>query len=464
MVRSLLTAVLAATACSAEVVPSLVQDLPTVAVDAEWLVDGGPSVALLRGDRALMSDGASVHLLDPRRSEPLDLAIEGREVRGGVWLDGDVLAATEDGLYLWDGLPWPSPLQEAIGEPALALFADQADAWWLLDETGWRRRAEGAISRITIDGVPTKGSLATDGTIDGTAVTWLTARNGPDDPFVIAVDGSGTLVESNVFEDVRHIAVDATGRTWVADGRRLQERSPAGTWTAHTFASAVAEVRAHADSDRIWVRTVDGVYTGTHEGVGPTEPPEGRWLGVDPLGRLLVVHDEGVRRASVDLPVQVLDIPEGAIDTPTTLTVSPSLADDVTNVTMGLDGAPIDGAAPESAPWSWTVDPAAYDAGTHTVDIEVTWADGRTRSLSREVELGAGEVTWDDNVLFLFEDRCQQCHGGTSETVLETPEAWIAKFDRILELVESQQMPLGLEPLPESELALLRAWRAGGFL
>ena len=455
--------VLVATACSDDVVPSLVQDRPTVAVDAERLALGAPSVALLLGDRALMSDGARVWLLDPRRPEPVDLAIDASEVRGGVWLDGDLLAATEDGLYLWDGLPWPSPLQEAIGEPALALIPDASGAWWLLDDTGWRRRAEGAISRIRVDGIPARGPLALDGVIDGTPVTWLTSKNGPADPVVVAIDGAGALRDSASFEDVRSLAVDARGHAWVADGRTLHGRSPGGTWTRYPFASGVAEVRAHAAADRLWVRTVDAVYSGTSEGVSPVDVPDGRWLGVDPLGRLLVADGDGVQRLSLDLPVAVLDVPAAPIDTPTTLTVSPTLAADVVSVDLALDGDAITTSPPTEPPWSWTIDPAQFEAGSHTLTASVVWADGRDQERSVPVTLGAGEVTWED-VLVLFEDRCQQCHGGASETVLETPEAWIARFDRILELVETEQMPLGLEPLPESERALLRAWRAGGFL
>ena len=116
-----------------------------------------------------------------------------------------------------------------------------------------------------------------------------------------------------------------------------------------------------------------------------------------------------------------------------------------------------------AAPWSWTLDPAQHPAGDHVIDVSVAWNDGRTADLYREVTLGAGVITWDEHVRVLFEDRCAQCHGGTSETVLETPEAWVERYERILELVITQQMPLGLQPLTSAETALIQAWGDGGF-
>lgn len=432
----------------------LVLDAPDASPEVFTVWEGGSSVVVLDDGRAITTDGTDLVLIDPRIGGPLTLDAPGAGVRGAATLGDDLLLASEAGLFVYDGIAWDSPLQASLGGPPERLVAD-GDILWFFDGDSWLRHADDHLQQIIVDGGEQAPLLAVGG-----AYTWMGVRG--ELPAVVGLDGSEPI-EITGFSDVRSVAVDASGAAWVADGIQVHRRAAGGSWVAYTLESGAAEVAAHPKHERIWIRTADGAYTGTSEGVVAAVVPEGRWLQVDDLGRLWIAGEDDVRVVALDRPVTLRDLPTSAIDAPTDIVVDPTHPETVTSVTLSLDGEALPDGALAGPPWAWTALPASLIQGTHTLEATVTWDDGKTSTVTGNLEVGDGRVTWDSHVQRLAEDRCLACHGGDSETVLTSPEDWESRFELILELVRAGSMPLGQDTLPQSEIATLEAWQVGGF-
>ncbi len=75
------------------------------------------------------------------------------------------------------------------------------------------------------------------------------------------------------------------------------------------------------------------------------------------------------------------------------------------------------------------------------------------------------ETSFEAEVKPLFEAHCANCHGAEGGARnLESASAWEDDIDNIISTLEDGVMPLGADPLPASDVDLLKAWRDGGFL
>ncbi|MFK7926557.1 MAG: hypothetical protein AB8H79_00095 [Myxococcota bacterium] len=456
MKRANIATILCLAGCASET-QTLVQDGAERVPELESMWSTGAEYLHIGDARALAESETGVVLVDPRMPEPQSLGSATGSLDGGAWMNSKLLFSVDGNIQLWNGVTWNSPLRDALDGAAESVVADgDRPALWIRDASGWVHWEQERSFRVTIDGQEAAGPLAPGAQIDGTPVSWLAV-----DSAVAAVDNTGQSVESKSFDDVRSIATTADGSTWVADGVLLHMRTPQGEWVQYGFDSSVAMVYANPASDLIYVQTVDRFYSGTTDGVLPYRAPLLGTLSVDERGRLHGKDESGAWVADLNPAIAILDVPDGVMSVPTTFTVDPPNKANVTSVSLSIDGeaTPL-GAEP---PWRLLVSPAEMTGADHTVTAKVGWRDGASEELTVPFTVAARDVTWDQDIRVLFEDRCGQCHGGTRETVLDQVDVWVLRFDEIMEEVETARMPLSQRPLDEDELALLNAWKAAGF-
>ena len=193
--------------------------------------------------------------------------------------------------------------------------------------------------------------------------------------------------------------------------------------------------------------------------------PAGPIAGLDRLGRLLILGEQGLERVSPRRPLGYLGLQPGEqLGDITVLRVLPSLADRVVGMSATLDGAAVTFA---EASWDLLLDPLALDDGAHSIAFTIAY-DDVPDPVSAELLFTVGEFvppTWDGDIEPLFAAECAECHTdqGVSRP-LDTPGAWAADIDLILYNLQEQRMPLPpRDPLGLSEIQLVRAWAAGGF-
>ena len=116
-------------------------------------------------------------------------------------------------------------------------------------------------------------------------------------------------------------------------------------------------------------------------------------------------------------------------------------------------------------PWRIAVVPSALPPGDHTLSVTATWNDGdaHTPAPLPFVTEAPDEVTWATVVEPLFHARCAVCHTNGTVTILASQADVEARFDGVLDAVESGRMPLTGPDLTPTEIDLLVRWRDGGF-
>lgn len=453
-------------------------DLPTpgTPVDEDPIVDHDPAPratlreVLATGVRAVapVSDGLVVHagerlIWAPAWGEPADMGAFTGSLGAAARLPGGDLLVERDGvLAVWDpvdgGIWRSSPLDGAID--GLERWLDLPGALWVEDASGLRRY-DGSFASFALDGQPLRGPWSVGGQIFGTPAIWagyggqalgLTERasgwqvlDARDvDPFDLGVDGQGWGV--------------VAGR----DGL-VHLRDPDGRWSRHAIGATAHRVFASPQGSGAWLRTAEAwfhVDGGAFSSVAleGTRPPL-----VDAVGRLVRVEDGELARWSVGRPVQVLGVaPEERVAELRTVRIAPTAPERVTGVEITASGAPL---AVSGPPWSAPLDLLAAPPGAHPIEVRATYDDGEIAIASLRVWTGdLLAPTWAGDVQPLHQNRCAVCHNGGTVTLLDTRERWEAAMDEILVQVDMGAMPLAGSPLSAAEIAMVRAWRDGGFL
>jgi len=184
-------------------------------------------------------------------------------------------------------------------------------------------------------------------------------------------------------------------------------------------------------------------------------------MGLDSMGRLLTSSDGGVQRTAAGRYLGWLDLPE-RLDVSTEVTLRPSTAAGVESAQLHIGSTELSLEPGET--WTLELSPSELETGLHELQAVIRWSDGTEARQSTELEVPqGGRVTWDADIEPLFQDHCQACHGGTSETILTEPDAWEERIEDIVALVEGGTMPLGEEALSAAQVDRIRAWWAGGF-
>ncbi|MFN7142771.1 MAG: hypothetical protein ACK4YP_03275, partial [Myxococcota bacterium] len=379
---------------------------------------------------------------------------------------GELLVLTDEALSVVASAQLAhTPLADALdGVPAE--MAAAGGALWVRTAGGVWLHRDGSLGAVTVAGRTLTGPLAAGVDADGVPLAWIGAEGR-----LVAVDVDGAVRADRVGA-VDDVATDAAGRVWVASEGELAVGGVDGPWRRFTFADAVTAVAADPGAAGAWVLAGGTVY----RGVGGESPeafevlasdvvPDG--IAADPLGRLLA-WDGDLHRVTAGRVIEVIGLTDGdEVNDGTVVTLLPTAPDEVDAVTATIDGTALDVAAGGDGTWSVTIDAATWAGeGSRALVAEATYAGGRTAS-SGDVRFSVGalgDVTWTEHVGPLAQQHCAVCHAGDTATLLDDAATWQARVDDILAQVEAGSMPLSADPLPDGEIALIRAWRDGGFL
>jgi hypothetical protein len=395
-----------------------------------------------------------VHISDEAGSAPVFLEAESH--RGGVTLDSTHhLLALDEKLMVWDGT-WlrTSPVDALMPVPPDSIHGHDAHVWMvgagqLFHYTG------GSLSAVTIDGT-------TDVRLVAPASDSLCAVMAP---FLVVLDGFGGVLSVVDFQPERlasSMTFDADGYLWLADGSNiLARRAPGGDWGELDAGEPIERVQGNAAADGIWLRTESQVLYHQDGLFHTVETPDGDWMGVDPLGRLVVLSAEGLERVAVRRSVGVSGIlAHTQLDDAVTIAFAPTGAASVSALeawvgTQQLDIDPVGTTA--------ELDPVALAPGDHVLRMAVDGPEGTTIT---DLPFTTGELPdaeWETDIEPIMQEHCSRCHGDAAAIPLHTADLWRLNIDRILAEVVSQDMPLGGPYLSDDELDLVRGWQAGGF-
>ncbi len=408
-------------------------------------------------------DGALV-VLDPRSSTPRTLRAVGPQVWGATSLaDGSTLIATDSGLLLDDTYLQPSPVQALLPSPALQV-ARRGGAIWIRAAEGLSVWRGGALTSLDWDGEALTAPFALGAVESGVDVVWTANARG----LVAVGETSEGWAPVATLDGVTgsSIAVDGAGLMLATTPDGLLVRRE-GAWSAWSLPSSNLRVLANPLRVGAWVAGDDALWwTNGDYFVEMSALPEDARLPddartVDAVGRLLLASDGGLTIVAERPTVAVVGLRNlASIDGETTVSAQTTPADGVGSVTMEVDGAALDvtdGAA--------TLDPFVFlDDDTHRLEAVATWQDGvQAVGLLDFTVASVGTATWVDNVEPLFQARCAKCHAGSTQTRLDSAEAWETNVDRILDDVTQRRMPLGGPALTGGEISVIRAWQEGGF-
>lgn len=464
--------------------------------------DGGIFAAVIEpldaGElRGVATLGASALAATPealRRYDPgaasADLDDRGLALYAAAALDlagGAVdLLATDEGLQEIAGQATgeprlaPSPIQDLLPAPPDRIVGAGGDLWL---QAGGRLYAwrGGELSEITA-GEPRTGPLAAGGVYGGLPVIWAAG----DASLVALSRGGWEVVAEIAAEDlggagdgagdsagIGAVGTDRDGALWAirAGGGDLLRIAPEGDLSRYALPAPARWVGAHPEAAGAWALTDAGLYR--VEGgeaaayaladTGGLIPEPG---AVDRLGRLVFASEGGLWRVGRSRVLLLTGLtgtaaaPEEIAGAREVRAVA-TLPEEIATLEAWIDGEPLalDGDTATVLASGWA------DGRPHTLRAAATWQGGESAEAEAVfTSLDVGVVTWAGQIGPLYEAECALCHGGGTETILDTPEAWEARIDDILANVRSGAMPLGRDPLSAVEVATIEAWQAGGFL
>jgi len=378
---------------------------------------------------------------------------------------GSWLLASAESLAVWDGaVLGPTTLGDVVGP--VARLASDGDDLWIGAEAGLRRWRDGQVVAVTVDGAEV-GPFAVGGDVRGDSVTWVAQGE-----VVHALGNAGAvwvdLEAAALAGTVDALAVDASRTAWATAGGWLYRRDANDGWLRYDLGVPVWAVHGVPSAAGVWIEA-EGMWlfsdgTTWEAPTGLPAPDPMLQPRVDAAGRLLVVDDDGLWRASTTRPLVLVGLEQGAVVARSTeVHLVPTAPDEVETLVVSLvDGAGAEVAVPVVEQVA-TVDPEGLEPGPYEL---VAVADYGERQSEARLSLFLGadfEPTWADDIQPLYEAQCALCHGGAATTVLEAPEDWAARIDDILFNVRAGNMPLGGDPLSDLDVAVIEAWAAAGY-
>jgi hypothetical protein len=445
-------------------------EVPIVVPDAAAELDtetmgNGPVALPLGVDRVVRGDGADGFEVVGSRGEVLvrgagtpraACVVEG--ALASALGAGGALIATDTTLLALSttggiSVLAPSPLGARTG-PVVDL-KEVGDTLWIGAVGGLYRYDATRFEEVRPGGVPLAAAqLAGPLSIDGTPL--VVAAN---DRGVFAVGGDAILraFDLGVASPVA-VDVDSRGTLWVVAGGRLLERSAAGDWLPWLFAEDVGSVTAGRRATDVWLSVgADLVHVegGVFSVAGPAPIT---FLAADD-GAALVVRAGGViERLREGRSVRLEAPREAEVLETVTLVDARALPRSLqADLAFALDGVSVPAGAPIS------LDPMQLSPGLHRLVATATYPDGDVLRVERQFfALTAVFPTWTDDVRPVAESVCSACHtpsGGAH--LLENSDQWRAEIDRIVEALDSGEMPLG-DPLSEEDRLRIRLWAATG--
>ena len=416
-------------------------------------VDAIDAVALA-GHVTLVKTEDELLLHDETRSDAPSLGAANHA--GGTALDAhNLLLLLDESLQVFDGTHLrPSPLDALLPFPVASVAGD-LEHLWLLGGGQLFHHSEGRLTTANIDGDREVRMMAP----------------GPDSlvavmaPHLLVLDGYSGELEVRDFQPDRlaqHMTFDREGFLWVADGSTvLARRTPSGEWGAVDVGAAISSLSGHPESAELWIHTESGALHHRDGSFHTAATPEGAWLGVDPLGRLLILGDDGLQRVAARRVVAVAGLqPDAPLEAAVTVSFAPTDPDSVEHLDawIGTRQLSLD---PETL--TATIDPTMLAPGSQTLRVAATGPEGTTLT---DLSFRIGELpdaTWESDIAPIMEQHCSRCHGSGASIPLHTADAWRLNIDRVLSEIVANEMPLGGPYLSNEELSLIRGWQAGDF-
>ena len=257
------------------------------------------------------------------------------------------------------------------------------------------------------------------------------------------------------------MTTDQEGTLWLTAGdSNLRRRSRTGQWGVIELDANIQSLMANHQSNKLWLQTEQTAIVHHNNQFCTVEVPEGQWLSVDHLGRLLILANDVLTRVSIDRPVAVVGLMNEenlAIQKEIQFIPTQPETVDALSVWVGEKQLHVD-----QEPWRTILDPEDFAAGFHDLRIVTQGPEGTTIGLHSFVTGDLPDVTWAD-IAPILQDNCLACHHEHMLIPLDTRDLWQINIDTIIEEVSTESMPLGGPFLSEQEIITIRAWKQGGF-
>ena len=390
------------------------------------------------------------------------------------------LVCVQDGVALWIDEGADAPLELGAAAEVSAVVVDDTP-WIRLDDTLFALRDGGLVpldlglpvsieTMVQAGGSPwlsgagrlyeVRGAGIHEVAIEGVSAIHAHAAT-PSHVFVatpelviLSRDADGLSVEQVWPHPVTSLSVDDAGLLWL-----VSEGVPY-VWTGdgEPIPVRVSEPVHAVHGPALWMVADSGLYRLQGRGFSHHPMDASGVLGVDPLGRVLQLRDDTLMRHAIGRPVAMPDLPE-VLEVQQEVRLLPTDASTVMDLSVWVDDQPV---VVRTDPWRATFDPDGLPEGERELRV-FTESELGDHVYARSLWIGAlPEVEW-PAVQAISEANCQICHGGETATRLETSDDWRIHIDRILEVVNSGEMPLGGERLSEEDIVTIRAWQHGGF-
>ena len=428
------------------------------------LLEGTPVQEMLLGDidEAWFHDGVILaqqneewRIRYPNKNEWTELQWEDAEdiISFGVAPDDSVVLATSSSLWTVDGgNVRQSPLSELFSTPILNMQQDDHSLWLQSTEGLFQHKNE-FLRSITVAGGIIDGAFVTGDVGNGFPTVWSTIDSGLVE---LQVQGTAIVPVSMLGEGVTMVAKTSTS-IW-AFGDATMWRNSGEQWTIADGILHVEQWHSHPQAPTLWIEDANGSLSWVEGDSVYSTAHSGSLLGVDAAGRALVVEDGDIVRLAPENRVSIRNIPLMQLDKAVTISIDPMFSTDISDVQVHINAEPVD-----LYQNSIELIPSVFGDGRHVVEAMVEYSDGSTVMGSSSFQVGQERITWDDYISPLNVNNCLSCHAGGTNTELHTKDTWIEKIELVLENVDSGTMPLGDEALRSDQIALIRAWRDGGF-
>lgn len=347
-----------------------------------------------------------------------------------------------------------SPINDVLPVPVQRMeFVN--DTLWLLGAGRLFRWSDGRLSEV---GFGDAVVLDIERSSEGLVVLM-------PDAGVLSLQGDTVHLESVEGIVPSSIAATLSMGLLMSDGSREIERYHNATRTHFEVEGVgnIQQIRSNVGADPVWIQGdgIEGSVVYNRGEVCTLEAiPEGEWLDVDALGRLITLKDNQLIRHSIGKPVGVVGLlPNERLDVVREVFFVPTLQSSMSALSVWVGTERID---VNSESGSTILNPERFSQGTHVIRMVSESADDLSVTELPFVIAELQEAKWSD-VEPIYADNCSGCHSEGSLIPLYNAELWRQNIDPIIDEVSAQTMPVGGSPLSETDILIIRGWKQGGF-
>ena len=362
-------------------------------------------------------------------------------------VDGDLLLLnSSDGTVLY------SPINDVLPVPIQEVQLID-DTIWMLGAGRLFRWTEGRLSEVSLNEESNVRTMHRSN--DGLAILI------PHLEILQLQDGGPVISNSTSLLPLSMASTSSMG-LYITEGASEIHRYHNGVWTQFEIEGVgeVLQLMSSTESDVLWVQGAESAVL-YHRGEVCSLDPDvsGDWFDVDEIGRLIVGKDGVISRYSLEQPVAVVGmLPNEQVDITRELFFLPTVQESIIKFSVWVGTLRLD-VNEESN--STLLNPDDFGQGTHSIRMVAERSDGVTITEFPFVIGELPESSWED-VEPIYLDNCTNCHHSSALIPLDTIDLWRQNIDLIIDEVSAQTMPLGMAPLTEEEVLVIRGWKQGG--